>query len=105
MPLTFLVPGAPTATVTATIGGEIDLATVPELRGHVDEVLAETAVTGIVLDLSEVTFLDSTGIGALINCRSRAHQAGKTLRVANPRGLVREVLTLTNVLPMLTTEA
>ena len=102
MPITFTTPSAHTAIVTASVGGAIDLATVPDLHGHIEALLADDTVTGVVLDLSAVTFLDSSGIGALIGCQRKAHQAGKTLRVDNARGLVRDVLDLTNVMPLLT---
>jgi anti-sigma B factor antagonist len=102
MPITFTTPDPHTATVTTSIAGALDLAAVPDLHGQVDALLAEDGVTGIVLDLSEVTFLDSSGIGALVGCLRKANEAGKTLRVDNAHGLVREVLDLTNVTPLLT---
>jgi anti-anti-sigma factor len=47
-----------------TVTGEVDLATAPNLR---DALLAiPPDVDRIVVDLSEVTFIDSTGIGALV---------------------------------------
>lgn len=101
MPITFTTPSAHTGVVTGSIAGAIDLATVPALHGHIDALLAEDTVTGVVLDLSAVTFLDSSGIGALIGCLRKANQAGKSLRVDNAHGLVRDVLDLTNVMPLL----
>lgn len=105
MQFNFTTPTAHTAIVTAAIAGAVDLATVPALHGHIDALLTEDAVTGIVLDLSAVTFLDSSGIGALIGCLRKANQAGKSLRVENAHGLVRDVLELTNVMPLLTGQA
>ena len=105
MSITFSTSTLRTGIVTAAITGDIDLAAVPELRDHVAALLAEDAVTGIVLDLSEVTFLDSSGIGALIGCLRTANENDKSLRVENPRGLVRDVLDLTNVMPLLSGQA
>ena len=102
MPITFSTPTVRTAIVTVALAGAIDLAAVPELHDQVGALLAEDAVTGVVLDLSGVTFLDSSGIGALIGCQRRAHQAGKSLRIDNAHGLVRDVLNMTNVMPLLT---
>ena len=101
MPITFTTPAALTGLVAVAVAGEIDLATVPTLHEHIDALLAEDAVTGLVVDLSAVTFLDSSGIGALVGCLRKANQAGKSLRVENAHGLVRDVLELTNVMPLL----
>jgi anti-sigma B factor antagonist len=52
--------------------GEIDLVT----QGRLKEVISELVIAGnvdIVLDLEETTFLDSTGLGALIGARRKTH--------------------------------
>jgi anti-anti-sigma factor len=54
-----------------------------------------------VVDLADVTFLDSVGIVALVTAHKKAAAAGQTLTVVNPRGVVRRVLDLTGVFPML----
>ena len=52
------------------VTGELDLATATELRHRLDAVIA--AGTGdLDLDLSEVTFLDSSGLVALLEARRR----------------------------------
>jgi len=105
MPITFSTSAADTAIVNVSVTGAIDLAALPALHDYVDALLADGAVSAVVLDLSGVTFLDSSGIGALIGCLRKADQAGKSLRVENAQGLVRDVLELTNVLPLLTADA
>jgi anti-sigma B factor antagonist len=101
MPITFSTPAEHTGVVPVSVVGAIDLAAVPALHDHIDRLLAEDTVTGILVDLSAVTFLDSSGIGAIIGCLRKANQRGKTLRVDNAHGLVRDVLDLTNVMPLL----
>ena len=67
-----------TAVVSAV--GEIDLATASRLR----RVLA--GLTGnVVLDLRAVSFLDSSGIGALVWGRDRAVEAGFNLMLRKPQ--------------------
>jgi anti-sigma B factor antagonist len=84
------------------LSGEIDLAAGPAVRDHVIRLLdagtAETAgITEIVIDLSGVTFLDSSGIGMLLTCRNLAIAAGKTFRAINARDRVAAVLAITGV--------
>jgi anti-sigma B factor antagonist len=82
------------------VTGEIDLATATELRQRLDPVLA--AGTGDVdLDLSEVTFLDSRGLVALLHARQALHDNHRRLRVRNPSKPVLRVFELSGVLDMM----
>jgi anti-sigma B factor antagonist len=59
-------------------GGELDIATAGELR----EAVIETIGAGhadIVVDLSAVTFIDSSGLGVLVGATKRCHHAGGRL--------------------------
>jgi anti-sigma B factor antagonist len=51
----------------------------------------------IVVDLERTTFLDSSGLGALIGGLKSARQAGGDLRIARPTPEVMTVFTLTNM--------
>ena len=52
-----------------TLSGELDLATAPRLVHALTEVADGTAV--VILDLSELTFMDSSGLHAIISARAR----------------------------------
>jgi anti-anti-sigma factor len=54
------------------------------------------------IDLSGVTFLDCTGLGALIAVRNAAIEAGGQMRLSHPQPIVRRVLEVTGVLGMFT---
>ncbi len=86
---------------TVVLGGEIDFAAVGEVRERVDAQLAADGVSAVEVDLAEVTFLDSSGIGALINARKAAHAAGRSFRAVNAQGNVAHVLDLTGVAGLL----
>lgn len=49
----------------------------------------------VVLDLSGTTFLDSTGLSAIVAARKQATESGGWLRVANPRPNVQKLLAIT----------
>jgi anti-sigma B factor antagonist len=61
----------------------------------VDEVLQHGGK--VVIDLSDVTSIDSAGIGELVFLHTRAHSQNAELKVAGPSPIVRELLDLTNV--------
>src|SRR5437773_2565005 len=64
--------------VRVALSGELDLATVDELRGRLAAVEGDGAPT-VVLDLRELDFLDSTGIGELLAAQRRLRAAGRRL--------------------------
>ncbi len=70
--------------LTAFIKGEIDHHTAPEIRESIDEalVMAENT-TLLVLDFSEVTFMDSSGVGLVMGRYRLVAGKGKKIRVDN----------------------
>jgi anti-anti-sigma factor len=75
---------------------EIDLASAPELR---DEMLAALNRDGahLVVDAREVTFMDSSGVNALVRARERAATLGGSLHVVTRHAAVRRVLQITGL--------
>jgi anti-sigma B factor antagonist len=82
--LEFVTAGGDCAALRAV--GEIDVYTAPRLREHVID-LIDNGVRHLVADLREVTFLDSTGLAALIGSlkRLRAHGGSLTLVIGEGR--------------------
>jgi len=69
-------------TVTLFVCGEVDLASAPALEQTLRN--AEREVTSeMVVDLSGVTFMDSTGLHLLLDARDRASHRGYRLRYRN----------------------
>ena len=65
-----------------TVSGEIDLFTAPDVRAAASAALDEGAQR-IVVDLADVRFLDSTGLGVLIGIMKRLRPAGGSLAIVN----------------------
>ena len=84
------------------VGGEVDVATAPRLRERLIE-LVNNGQHRIVVDLSDVEFLDSTGLGVLVGAlkRVRSHEGDLALVCTEPRILkVFEITGLTKVFTM-----
>ena len=77
-----------------TVRGEIDMATVPQLRDLLDQ-LIDAGSRRIVLDCRELAFLDSSGIGVLVAARNRLSEGEIVLD--SPQAHVRKVLEITGV--------
>src|SRR5437588_10109613 len=76
--------------------GRLDMASAPSLRSEFQQ-LVESGVTRIVVDLGEVPFMDSTGVGTIIGGLKLARAAGGNLRIARPQGAIQLVLSLSNL--------
>lgn len=76
--------------------GRLNLTTAGHLRRTVDEVVGEGRAR-VVVDLTDVVFIDSSGLGALVGGLKSARQAGGDLRIAGAGEQVRTVLGLTNL--------
>jgi anti-sigma B factor antagonist len=83
-------------TVVITPRGRLNMVTAGRFRAAVSEVV-EDGHPNVVVDLGATTFLDSSGLGALIAGLKLARQAGGDLRIASLSPQVLTVLTLTNL--------
>ena len=82
-----------------SVRGEVDIATATRFREFL-EASIEGDPDAVVIDLTGVTFIDSTGLGVLIGARKRCDAAGHSLRlvVSEPRILkVFEITGLTEL--------
>lgn len=91
---TEMVPGG---AVVLRVSGELDLATVPRL----EEVLATVSADPTVIDLSECTFLDSSGVRVLASAGRKLSEAGRRFAVVASNPSLLRVLEITGVDTML----
>ncbi len=75
------------------LAGELDLATVPRLR---DALLDFAPMDGVRLDLSQLTFLDSTGLHAIL-ALARSRRGDGSVVLLNPSPAVMRVLEIVNI--------
>jgi anti-sigma B factor antagonist len=73
------------------VGGELDIATTPELERALDESRARL----VVLDLRELAFIDSCGVHAIVRASMRARQDGRRLVLVHVPASVDRLFTLT----------
>ena len=81
---------------TLRISGEVDIQTSPILEQHLARVLDQGS-TSIVIDLAQVSFLDSTGLSVLVAGLKRCQGSGGDLRVESPQPNVRRVFEVTGL--------
>jgi len=80
--------------ILASLSGEVDLSTVAEAESRFEEVLGQPH-DRLVLDLREVTFLDSSGLRLMLRLDERQRSEGRRLTVVRGGRRVARVLELT----------
>lgn len=78
--------------LTIALSGEIDHHGAREMMTQLDQVIAERLPARLVLDLSGVTFMDSSGIAVLLRARRQLEHTGGALRVTGIPAQARRVL-------------
>ena len=79
-----------------TVGGEIDISNAKDLKAKLEASLAE-ARQSIALDLSELKYIDSTGLGVIIGVYSAIKKDGLSVKVVNPRDNVKKLLNISGL--------
>lgn len=79
-----------------TLVGELDLSTAPELWAAIDDALAKDHIK-LVLDLSDLRFVDSTGLGVFVRAGKELRTKGGALVLRSPGERVANLLALTRL--------
>jgi anti-sigma B factor antagonist len=85
---------------TLLLRGELDIASAPALEGAFQQ-LCEGDARELVLDLSQLAFMDSTGLNAILRCRTLSGEHGCELGILPGPRPVQRVFELTQVLDRL----
>ena len=85
-----------------TIAGELDAATAPELAAVLDPLVATESPT-VVVNLLDVTFMDSSGLRTLVRAANEAKDSGGSLVLARASGAVVRLLEVTGLVDHLPT--
>jgi anti-sigma B factor antagonist len=81
--------------VVVSVAGEVDLSTSPSLRRALEK--AARKGPDVVVDLSDVTFLDSTGLGDLVRAREMVVTAGGQFSLVVNQPRIQRVLDITGL--------
>ena len=90
--------------LTIALSGEIDHHGAREMMTQLTDAIAERLPTRLVLDLSGVTFMDSSGIAVLLRALRQMEHIGGSLRVTAIPAQARRVLDAAGVGRLITLE-
>ena len=82
--------------VHVALAGELDLSTVAKVQEELRRVEANAPAT-VVVDLSKLTFLDSTGLRCIVTADERARAEGRRLAIVRGPDAVQRVFAITRL--------
>jgi anti-sigma B factor antagonist len=82
--------------VTVSLKGELDLSSVGKVQAELQRVEADGPAL-LVLDLSSLTFLDSTGLRAVVTADERARENGRRFVIVRGPDAVQRVFSITRL--------
>jgi anti-sigma B factor antagonist len=82
---------------TVVVSGEIDVASSPTVGEALSQAVLADGADAVLVDLSAVRFLDSSGISVLLKGRRLAGERAVSYRVTGANDMVRRILELTGV--------
>lgn len=84
-------------TAIAVLSGEIDHHTAKKLRAELDEFVVTMQPETLAMDFSNITFMDSSGIGLIIGRYKLMKECGGVLEIRSPQPYIRRVLRLSGI--------
>ena len=81
-------------TLVVTLRGEIDHHSAVSVRGEIDAAICESGVDKTVLDLSNINFMDSSGLGLIMGRYALMQRLGGELTLKDPNERVVKIFEL-----------
>lgn len=85
------------ATLYVVLSGELDEHTAYHTRHTLDEIFSQANFKQIIIDLSELDFMDSTGIGVLIGRYKKMKDKGISIFICNPSSHAERIFKMTGL--------
>jgi len=86
------------------VGGEVDYEVSPQLKAHMMRAI-KAGAKRVVLDLSDVTFIDSTAIGVIAGAVEKLDEAGGSLAIVSTHEKVVQIFEITGLDSVITLHA
>ena len=91
-------------TLTVFLDGDIDHHNAREIRGRIDTKVFIQRPDELILDLSRVSFMDSSGLGFIMGRYALVSKLGGSLALLNPNARVSRILSLSALERIIKTE-
>lgn len=84
-------------TAIAVLNGEIDHHNAKDIRQQLDKYIISAQPKELAIDFSNISFMDSSGIGLIMGRYKLMHECGGSLIVRNPQTYIKRVMKLSGI--------
>ena len=84
-------------TLTVYLSGELDHHSASQIRQELDALIRDSRARRLLLDLSSLTFMDSSGIGVILGRYNQMARRGGSLAVRKPSSQINRIFDLSGV--------
>ncbi|MBQ9832893.1 MAG: anti-sigma factor antagonist [Clostridia bacterium] len=81
----------------AELSGELDHHTAEKVRKSLDRIVASTQPQELIVEMSGVTFMDSSGLGVILGRYKKMNEHGGIMKIANPQGHAESIMRMSGV--------
>lgn len=78
------------------VAGEIDVFTAPEFKSAINRAI-ESGITDMVIDLSQVSYMDSSGFGTLLGATKRVRPKGGSINLVGCSEAIERMMKITRL--------
>lgn len=90
-------------TLVAKVSGELDMLSAGPFRAKVEAALDKGEARNLVLNFSEVSFIDSSGLGVLLGRYKRLSSEGGRIAISGAAPQVKRILELSGIMRIMNT--
>lgn len=76
--------------------GEVDISTSSLFRTNLEKAYSEKKAD-FIIDISDLSYMDSTGLGVIIGAYGRMKENGNKITLLNPRNNIKKLLSITSL--------
>ena len=84
-------------TLRVKLAGELDEYSATCTRDKLDKLFSNESFNKVVIDMSELTFMDSTGIGVLIGRYKKIKNNNKQIYITNPNKQIEKIFVMSGI--------
>ena len=84
-------------TIILKLDGELDAFACNQIRSSIEYITNASSNDDVILDLSDVSFIDSSGIGLIVFLFKGLNRAGRSLKITNIHGQPQELISMLHI--------
>ena len=77
--------------------GELDEYTAKYTKENLDDLINNNSYNNVIFELSELDFMDSTGIGVLLGRYKMLHKSNKKTYISNPKSTIEKIFKMSGI--------